>query len=276
MLFRAVGSHPVLVDFASSILDENDVFASRGASVVDRGWGARRWRADRRNAVAEYHIRRLARSLSSGDRVLVIGGGTVGKGLEPLYSHPDLQIVAFDIYASSHTQVIADAHRIPFRDDSFDAVVVQAVLEHVLDPTHVVAEISRVLKPRGLVYAETAFLQHVHEGPFDFTRFTESGHRWLFREFDLIDSGAVAGPWYGLVWTLDYLARSLFRSRRAGQRVRRVALPVARLDRYVPEPFAIDSASGVFFFGRLSDRPIGPKEIVAHYRGAQRGLLRSD
>ena len=34
---------------------------------------------------------------------------------------------------------------------SFDGVMIQAVLEHVLEPTRVVAEIHRVLKPDGLL-----------------------------------------------------------------------------------------------------------------------------
>jgi SAM-dependent methyltransferase len=40
---------------------------------------------------------------------------------------------------------------------------IQAVLEHALDPPVVVAEIYRVLKPGGLVYADTPFMQRVHE-----------------------------------------------------------------------------------------------------------------
>ncbi len=86
-----------------------------------------------------------------------------------------MRIAAFDIYYSANVQFIADAHSILLRDASVDAVVIQAVLEHVLDPQQVVDEIWRVLKPSGLVYAETPFLQHVHEGAYDFTRFTESG-----------------------------------------------------------------------------------------------------
>jgi SAM-dependent methyltransferase len=38
---------------------------------------------------------------------------------------------------------------LPFEDDEFDAVVCCDVLEHVLDPTVVVAELWRVLKPGG-------------------------------------------------------------------------------------------------------------------------------
>ncbi len=59
------------------------------------------------------------------------------------------------------------------------------------------AEIHRVLRPGGIVYADTPFLQQVHEGAYDFTRFTDSGHRFLFRRFERIDSGSVAGCGHG-------------------------------------------------------------------------------
>ena len=67
------------------------------------------------------------------------------------------------------------------------------MLEHVLDPAQVVAEIHRVLGKDGVVFANTPFMQQVHEGAYDFTRFTLSGHRWLFRNFDLLEAGTSAG-----------------------------------------------------------------------------------
>ena len=67
--------------------------------------------------------------------------------------------------SSRNTQFVADAHRVPLATESVDALVIQAVLEHVLDPWRVAAEIHRVLRPGGLVYADTPFLQQVHEGP---------------------------------------------------------------------------------------------------------------
>ncbi len=79
-------------------------------------------------------------------------------------------------------------------DESFDGVICQAVLEHVLDPYRCVEEIHRVLRPNGLVYAETPFMQQVHGGTHDFTRFTHLGHRRLFRKFAEVDSGVVCGP----------------------------------------------------------------------------------
>ena len=118
--------------------------------------------------------------------MVVVGGGANQHGLDRLYQDPSINVIGFDIYGSDLVQFIADGHSIPLASGSVDAVVVQAVLEHVLDPPQVVREIHRVLRPDGIVYAETAFMQQVHEGAYDFTRYTESGHRWLFRDFELI------------------------------------------------------------------------------------------
>lgn len=202
--------------------------------------------------------------------VLIVGGGAIGAGAEALYEHPEVRLVGFDLYASPHVQLIADAHRMPFADGTFDAVWIQAVLEHVLEPQAVVGEVERVLRPGGLVYAETPFLQPVHEGPYDFTRFTDSGHRWLFRRFELVDSGAVLGPFAQLLWSINHAARSLFRSAKAGFAAELLFFWLKYFDRLVPDRFARDGASGLFFLGRKAATSLSPKEIVDYYRGAQR------
>jgi len=63
-------------------------------------------------------------------------------------------------------------HDLPFENNSFDGVIAQAVLQYVVEPSGCLHEIERVLKPRGLVYAESAFMQQVVHGRYDFTRFT--------------------------------------------------------------------------------------------------------
>ncbi len=47
----------------------------------------------------------------------------------------------------------ADAHQLPFEDNSFDLVILSDVLEHVKKPGIVVQEVDRVLRPGGLLYA---------------------------------------------------------------------------------------------------------------------------
>ena len=94
------------------------------------------------------------------------------------------ETIETDVYIGPEPPVVCDAHNLPFADGTFDAVVCQAVLEHVLDPWRVAQEVRRVLTPDGYVYSEVPFMQQVHEGAFDFTRFTHVGHRRLWHEFD--------------------------------------------------------------------------------------------
>jgi SAM-dependent methyltransferase len=84
-----------------------------------------------------------------------------------------------------HTDVVADAHQLPFGDATFDAVVTFNTFEHLSDPERAAAEIRRVLKPGGRLVVHTAFLQPVHEAPYHFYNTTEYGLRRWFREFDI-------------------------------------------------------------------------------------------
>jgi SAM-dependent methyltransferase len=278
--FPAVGRWPVFVDFDSSILSsdaertEQDARAkmrpmSRALSESFPGWLRRLWKPT--NRVAEQNVEVLLSLLSgSSPLVLVVGGGTEGNGIQALYADGRIRLLAFDIYASPLTQFIADAHQIPLADGSVDAVVVQAVLEHVLDPAGVVREIHRVLRDRGLVYAETPFLQQVHAGAYDFTRFTNSGHRYLFRAFEEIDDGPVAGPGTQLLWTVDHVVRGVLRSQLAGRIARVLFFWLRYVDGLIPKSFAMDSASAFFFLGRRADRELTPQQVVQYYQGAQR------
>lgn len=48
----------------------------------------------------------------------------------------------------------ADGHALPFQEKSFDVVICNEVLEHVLDPMKVLSEIRRVLKNNGIAIIE--------------------------------------------------------------------------------------------------------------------------
>jgi SAM-dependent methyltransferase len=277
--FPTLGRWPVVVDFERSVVDRSSI-TQEPARLLAPGARMRRisvsalparvrdwWKP--RNKVAEREVQRLLSSLPAHPLVLVVGGGTVGNGVDALYRQGP-RLIAFDVYGSPLTQFVADAHEIPLETASVDAVIVQAVLEHVIDPDRVVAEIHRVLRPGGLVYAETPFMQQVHAGPYDFRRFTSSGHRWLFRGFDEIAAGAVAGPGTQLLWSIDHLARGLTRSQLGGRLARAAFSWLRVLDRYVPGPFSLDAASACFFLGRRAERQLEPREIIDYYRGAQR------
>jgi len=220
-----------------------------------------------------YHhfIERLLNA-SSHPLVLIVGGKNKGKGMDLFDSFPDIEMVSSDIAFGPCTRIISDAHDIPFEDLTFDGVIVQAVLEHLCDPQRSVDEIYRVLQPEGLVYAETPFMQQVHEGAYDFTRFTHLGHRRLFRHFSEIDSGIVCGPGMAYAWAYKYFLMSFFQF----GTIQRIVSLWARLtgffwkyfDAYlISRPGAYDGASGFYFLGQKSDRILPDRELIKLYRG---------
>ena len=276
--FPIVDRWPVMVDFEQSVLIEHDLLATAASSPVSRPKGAGlkerilQYLVPTASPVSAGIIRQfcqLVKSVRERPVVLVVGGGRVGDDNRELYEDPAVRVISFDIYASNTVQFIADAHQIPLRDASVDGVLIQAVLEHVLEPWRVVAEIHRVLGTGGLVYAETPFLQQVHEGPYDFTRFTESGHRFLFKRFEAIRSGVLEGPGTQLLWTINHVANGVFRSRRIGTLFRIAFGWIKHLDRIIPADFATDSACSVFLLGRKSTTELSGRDVARWYRGAQ-------
>lgn len=213
---------------------------------------------------------------NSTTRVLIIGGGTIGGGASEFYRDcQDMHILveAIDVYVSPHVTAVADAHYLPYNNNSFDIVVIQAVLEHVIDPQKVVDEISRVLNDNGVVYAETPFMQSVHEGPYDFFRCTGSGHRWLFRNFNEIDSGVHHGAFSSVLFILSHAVSGLLRTRYAGILFRFTFARLAKiLDYFVPTKFNNDVACGNYFIGKKCLSTIERNDaswIVSYYQGAQ-------
>lgn len=283
-LFPILDGIPILINDAASLFSVDD-FVQRRSTTFPTPSALGAMLASLRaiplpdigqNLKARANYARLAALLRERDRprVLVLGGSIVGKGMEHLLAVPGIEFVETDVSFGSRTALICDAHDIPFADGAFDGVVAQAVLEHVLDPQRCVSEIHRVLKVDGLVYAETPFMQQVHMGRYDFTRFTHLGHRRLFRQFAELDSGAVGGPGMVLAWSWRYFLVGFVRSRAMFRFVagltRVLLFWLKYFDHYLIDTRGtLDGASGYYFLGRRSEHPLPDRELITLYRGIQ-------
>lgn len=215
---------------------------------------------------------RLLLKESESPKVLVLGGSILGRGMEPLVASRGIELVETDVSFGPRTKVICDGHDIPWADESFDGVVVQAVLEHVLDPSRCVEKIHRVLKKDGLVYAEVPFMQQIHGAPYDFMRFSHLGLRWLFRWFEEIDLGICTGPGMALAWSYQYFLCS-FTSRFHLLIKLLVSLSAWHLkyfDHFLSKrKSALDAASGCYFLGKKADKPLSGRDMLRYHERIQ-------
>jgi SAM-dependent methyltransferase len=141
------------------------------------------------------------------DFVLNIGaGGTAER-------YPNC--IEFEHKVFRHTDVVGDAHHLPFRDDVFDRVFAFNVFEHLTDPKKAAREILRVLKPGGSVVIHTAFLQALHEEPHHFFNATEFGVRQWFAGYE-IEACRVSGN-FGPGVMLAFLMSNVLEAARAGE-----------------------------------------------------------
>lgn len=218
-------------------------------------------------------FRRLLRRESSTPLVVVLGGAEAGAGMESILADESLRILESDVVVGSRTQVIFDASHIPLETASVDGVVIQAVLEFIPDPANTVAEIYRVLKPRGMVYSEMPFMQDVAGGRYDFTRLTHLGHLRLYRRFAEIRSGACGGPATALAWTLQHFFLSFVRApwqRDLTKIFTGLSLFWVKYFDYLllATPGGLDAASGTYLLARKNDHELSDRQLIERYRGA--------
>jgi len=151
------------------------------------------------NVAARRNYRHLRELLMAGrstpPKVLLVGGGDrKGVGTEEIGGDVLGAAVNLELQSGKGVDVRGDGHFLPFAGGRFDAVVAQAVLEHVADPQIVLDEVHRVLRGGGYIYVEVPFLQCYHPAPTDFQRYTLDGLHRLLSSFRMLDSGVCVGP----------------------------------------------------------------------------------
>lgn len=75
----------------------------------------------------------------------------------------------------AHT-VVADAENLPFENNSFEVVIMDAVLEHIPDVSKAFSEVGRILKKDGVFVGYVAFMECFHEISYSHLSFKALEH----------------------------------------------------------------------------------------------------
>lgn len=112
---------------------------------------------------------------------------------------PDICFVNVDMALLSGVHLCADALRLPFKENSIDALLCEQLIEHIQDPQRMVDEFYRVLKPGGEIYITAPFMYPFHEAPIDLNRWTLDGFKNTMSDFSTRKAGVLGGPTATLV-----------------------------------------------------------------------------
>lgn len=131
----------------------------------------------------DWSINQRYRSLASkfvNKKVLIIGAGRKVEQYKEIFNCSEL-VITSDVHIQFNPDIVFDVHQIPFRDNTFDLILVAQVMEHTIKPWEVARELERVGKIGSLIQVEVPFVFPYHGAPYDFFRFTFTGMRSLFR-----------------------------------------------------------------------------------------------
>ena len=137
----------------------------------------------------------LAQARADGWRVLNLGSG----------GRKQSAMVNLDVTPVTGPDVVGDGYHLPFRDSTFDLIMCDYVIEHVPDPEKFIAAARTALRDGGIFYFETPFLQPMHGGDADFTRWTRRGFIKAATRggLNVTKSGIHLGPAFTLFWVLN-------------------------------------------------------------------------
>lgn len=131
--------------------------------------------------ITRKYLEKFLERHKSTERTLDIGAG--GSSYDRFFPNR----VSIDVDPKRNPDIVADAHELPFKDGEFQIILCTEVLEHLRNPRVAIAEMYRVLKPKGLLILTTRFVYPLHDTPNDYWRFTVYGLRELFSNWDITE-----------------------------------------------------------------------------------------
>jgi SAM-dependent methyltransferase len=133
-----------------------------------------------------YHIIRDA--LEPGN-TLELGGGS--GNLREFF--PDA--ISSDILFAPWLDAVLDAHKLPFKEKSFDNIVLFDVLHHLMTPSLFFYEVDRILRQKGRIVIMEPYVSWASFLVYHFLH--SEGMNWHDDPFKIDDSGKKTDPFYG-------------------------------------------------------------------------------
>lgn len=124
----------------------------------------------------------------------------IGCGIKP---YQDLfqveEYIGLDVPSEDRPKVDlwGDGVALPFADNAFDTILCTEVLEHLPEPSLLLQETYRVLRPHGHLILTTPQTWGLHRAPHDYYRYTEYGLRYLAQKcgFEVVRIFPTSGLW---------------------------------------------------------------------------------
>jgi len=202
----AGGTLPILLSRSSPLFSES---YSTWRRVEKKGTRKKSYRESR--FLPKTSVCRL--SVEPWNRFMkLVGTGrllNIGSGEKRVTTNLD-RWVNLDICPHNNVDVVGDAHQLPFVDESFDAVASNNVFAALQKPFHVAAEITRVLKPNGLMWCNEAFALPIARSPGDYFRYAPDGLKSVFDGLTPVEIAGCAGPFTIMARFAETAADAMF------------------------------------------------------------------
>jgi SAM-dependent methyltransferase len=162
-------------------------------SLFGTGAFKRLWGLTRRVSLTRALQYEVLGSLNLSGKLLDFGGGNRAD-YKNLVSGSLYNSVNIDP-AIEPTWIVGIRERVPCADGEFDTILSMNTLEHIFDAKFVLEEMSRLLKPSGVLAISTPFLYPIHGHPDDFFRPTPSWYVEALKEVGFVNVEVLPLAW---------------------------------------------------------------------------------
>ena len=119
------------------------------------------------------------------DGVVIDLGGGKNPSYERFWDIKPEKFIRVDINEKSEPDIKVDLNKaLPFSDNFADNIFLFNVIYILENPTAVLKEINRVLKPNGKLFLTSPFIFNEAKEPHDYWRFTSEGLEKILKEAD--------------------------------------------------------------------------------------------